>query len=434
MAATTQAPPPAKAPKKPARTRSASDEQPWYAKLARSRYFFGALFLHVIIFFLVATLVIFPAFKPPQEDFNKTYIPSGAPPPPPPPPPDQTVPVPTAVAQQSTTITSANTTASFSVIVPDITPSINPTQQEHEQPQKIQPKTNAPDNKRIASIMHTEANWGRDRNNIMESGGDPHNVKATFPVYLASYADGDWNCNVEFYNRDGKITGGSLPNLVQKINEWSHGSITGSVVPDPLDIGGPELLAKTPPFIFFTGHKDFVLTDQEVQNLRDYLQVGGMIWGDSALAGLGSRFDVAFHREMKRVVPDIDKNFEPVDMNYDIFTKSWYPMDKLPSGMNNYAEPIQHLDIDGKLAILYTPNDYSDMFQMLIEPGDQAMGPLLTPITPPYLHTNQLFWDNSRIFFRNFTLPSCIACDQLGMNIVAYALVRFDKDLLLAPP
>ena len=94
--------------------------------------------------------------------------------------------------------------------------------------------------------------------------------------------------------------------------------------------------------------------------IRDSLQIGGCIWGDNALAGRGSRFDVAFRREMKRVVPDLDKNFEPVDLTYDIFTKSWYSISKVPQGMNYYAEPLEHLDIDGKLAILYTPNDYSD--------------------------------------------------------------------------
>jgi len=286
----------------------------------------------------------------------------------------------------------------------------------------------------MSKIMLTEQKWGRDRSNILESNSDPHNVKATFPVYLASYADGDWGCNTYFENGDGKISGGSLCNLVEKINQWSHGNITGTVVPDPLNIGGPDLLAKAPPFIFFTGHKDFHLTDQEVQNLRDYLQVGGMIWGDSALAGVGSRFDVAFHREMKRVVPDLDKNFQPVDMNYDVFTKSWYPIQKLPSGMNFYDEPLQHLDIDGKLAILYTPNDYSDMFTMHILAGDTQEGSTRKPKVAPFLHTDWRFHDNRIVFFRNYTLPSCLASDQLGMNIIGFALVRFDKDLLLAPP
>jgi len=202
-----------------------------------------------------------------------------------------------------------------------------------------------------------------------------------------------------------------------------------------LNIGGSDLLDKKPPFIFFTGHKDFILTDQEIQNLRDYLQVGGCIWGDNALPGRGSRFDVAFRREMKRVVPDLDKNFEPYAMTDDVFTKSWFPITKIPEGMNYYAEPLEHLDIDGKLAILYTPNDYSDMFTMRILPGDtEIMGERL-PLgwTGPPLLTNGLFLRNNNIFFRNFTLPSCLACQQLGMNIIGFMLVRFDKDLLLTP-
>jgi hypothetical protein len=429
MAQATANRPPKTTPRRP----PPGERKPWYERVSRSRYFFGALFLHVIIFFLFATLVIFPAFRPPAEDFTKTYLPPSAPPPPPP-PPQQTMTVPTqTVAPPTTTITSPNPTASFTVPIPDITPTTSTMATANAAPQKVQVKPDTPSPERLQKIAMTEQKWGRDRNNILESNSDPHNVKATFPVYLASYADGDWNCNT-YFDADHKISGGSLCNLVQKINEWSHGNITGQVVPDPLNIGGPDLLAKCPPFIFFTGHKDFHLTDQEVDNLREYLQVGGMIWGDSALAGQGSRFDVAFHREMKRVVPDLDKNFQPMDMTYDVFTKSWYPIDKIPQGMNYYAEPIQHLDIDGKLAILYTPNDYSDMFTMLIQPGDQEMGTTSEPLQPPYYHTDWTLFSNSKIFFRNYTLPSCLSCQQLGMNIIGFALVRFDKDLLLAPP
>ena len=60
-------------------------EKQWYEKISRSGYFLGAVLLHLIVFFMVATWVIFPAFNPPTEDFNKTYLPPSAPPPPPPP-------------------------------------------------------------------------------------------------------------------------------------------------------------------------------------------------------------------------------------------------------------------------------------------------------------------------------------------------------------
>jgi len=410
----------------------ANKKKPWYEKISRSGYFFGALLLHFVVFLLVATWVIFPAFNPPTEDFTKTYLPPSSPPPPPPPPPQQSVQVPTQSIAAPTVITAPTATPAFNVPIPDITPDATPVTVQQNMAQKIQSSPNSLSTARLEKIMETEQQWGRGKEDILESNSDPRNITAKFPVYLASYADGDWSCNTEVLG--GKILAGSLPNLITKMNEWSHGHITGEVEPTPLNIGGPDLLDKKPPFIFFTGHKDFILTEQEVQNLRDYLQIGGCIWGDNCLAGQGSRFDVAFRREMKRVVPDLDKNFEPVSMTDDIYTKSWYPISKLPPGMNYYAEPLEHLDIDGKLAILYTPNDYSDLFTMLILPGDTAIG----GTRPPKDHSSELFtWGiflgNNTTFFRNYELPSCLAAQQLGMNIIGFLLVRFDKDLLLTP-
>ena len=65
---------------------------------------------------------------------------------------------------------------------------------------------------------------------------------------------------------------------------------------------GSVIFNKKPPFIFFTGHRDFHLTDKEVTNLRNYIIVGGCVWGDSSLAGHRSRFDIAFRREMLECV------------------------------------------------------------------------------------------------------------------------------------
>jgi hypothetical protein len=406
----------------------------WTERISRSGYFFGALLFHIIVFVMIATLVIFPPFHAPTDEFQKTYVPASAPPPPPP-PSQPAVQVPTQTVMAPTTITAPTATPTFNVPLPDITPTTQVTVTQ-KMTTPVQSKTNTMSDARLASIMSTEQNaWGRSKDNIMNSDSDPRNVIATFPVFVASYADGDWNCNtVMDWQKGGIIDAGSMANLVAKMNEWSHGHLTGTVEPKALDIGGPDLLDKKPPFIFFTGHKDFKLTDQEVQNLRDYLQVGGAIWGDNALPGRGSRFDIAFRREMKRVVPDLDKNFEPVKITDDLFTKSWFPIQKLPPGMNYYTEDIQHLDIDGKLAILYTPNDYSDMLCMRILPGDDKMGrSWLTKRDTSPLITTGLFFYNRNVFFRNFELPACLEVDKLGMNIIGYLLVRFDKDMLLAP-
>jgi hypothetical protein len=425
--ATLAPPPPAKSTKPaPAQKKAAPIDPNWMRRITRSGYFLGAVLFHLLLAVILATIVIFRAPPPPPDDFNKAYVPS-APPPPPPPAQQQTMQVPTTVQAPPTSVITLNSpTPTFSMPLPEV--SATPmTQVTKTVMQTIKSPNHLAE--RLTSIRSTEMkNWGRSAENIMESGGDAHNVVATFPIYLASYLDGDWACNTRMTG--GQITAGSMPDLVAKINEWSHGNLKGEVEPQPLAIGGPDLMAKKPPFIFFTGHKDFHLTDQEVQNLRDYLQDGGAIWGDNALAGKGSRFDIAFKREMKKVIPDIDKNWEDMPMTADVF-KSWFVIDKLPQGMNYYAEPIQHIDIDGKLAILYTPNDYSDLMYMHIEAGDEKFGPTYPTPTEP-LCTNGAFLYNT-IFFRNFTLPAALAAHRLGMNIIAHLLVRFDKDLLLAP-
>lgn len=400
------------------------EDQHWAERLARSSYFLGAVALHIVIFLLVAGTIIFPRVVPPTTDFKEAFVPAGAPPPPPPSTPQQTMPVPTKNVAMPTAITVPSAMPSFTVPLPNLTPT--PTlDQKMTEPPKANLNNLAPRLPGIKSLM----NNFRDMGNIREANGDAHNIMATFPVYVASYSGGDWDCNTSM--KAGAITAGSMPNLVDKINEWSHHNIKGEVEPKPLLIGGPALTSKPPPFIFFTGHKDFILTDQEIQNLRAYLAVGGAIWGDNALAGYGSRFDVAFRREMKRVLSDADKNFEPVPLTHDIFAKSYYNITRVPSGMNYYSEPLQKIDIDGKLAVIYTPNDYSDLYCMHILPGDKEYD---TSYDPPKftLFTYTVFMQHPT-FFRNFTLESALAANQLGMNIIAFLLMRFDQDLLLAP-
>ncbi len=403
-------------------------ESHWSQRISRAGYFFGALLLHLIVFLMIATWIIFPRFVPPSDDFVKTYVPTHQALPPPA-ATQPTLPVPTKInPNQSTVITSNSATPTFTIPLPNLNPATTSNT-------KINQTMTAPTVKgvnglasRLAGIKAFVQTY-RDGGNL-DTNGDPHNVKtAPFPVYIASYADGDWDYNT--IKDHDVIVAGSIPNLVDKINDWSHGNIKGKVMPEPLDIGGPDLLAKKPPFIYFTGHKDFTLTNQEVENLRNYLQNGGAIWGDNALPGSGSRFDVAFQREMKRVIPDPDKNLEPMPLTHEVFTKSWFPLSKLPQGINYYNEPIQHLDLDGKLAIIYTPNDYNDQMSLHILPGDAVID--LTFPNKYTLRTVGLIYYNRGVFFRNLSLESTLAADQLGMNIVGYLLVRFDADLLLTP-
>ena len=95
-----------------------------------------------------------------------------------------------------------------------------------------------------------------------------------FTAYLAKYHGGDWDSTVRV-NADGKIAKGSLPNLLYIIRKWSRDRIDAEPDAVPLDLASDAMFTGKPPFIFFTGHQDFKLTDKEVENLQKYLQLGG---------------------------------------------------------------------------------------------------------------------------------------------------------------
>lgn len=398
------------------------NEKRWANKASHSVFFLGAVLFHLLLLLAVATCVVFTPSQPPQE---VTVIP------PLPPKPTSTVTPPITPLMPKVDMNASvgakpiinngpsqpfsnfkQTPIDFGQIDDHAGSVIN----------TPAPKNPEDDLSRKESLNHlVHDKWGVD-----PTDQDTHNPKAKFVVYVAAYADGDWACNTMLDN-GGNITAGAIPDLLEKIKEWTHGRTQGEIVSTPLQIGSPDLLEKMPPFIFFTGHKDFVLTDAEIENLRNYLQDGGAIWGDNALPGEGSRFDVAFHREMKRVIPDKDKNFEPLPLTHDIFTRREFLLAGIPKGMNYYAEPIQHIDIGGKLAILYTPNDYSDILFLRILPGDKAADLAEPPKTP--LHTNMGMWARHEVFYRNFSLESSLAAHRLGMNVVTYLLTRFNDQL-----
>jgi hypothetical protein len=404
-------------------------EFPWEERLLRSGYFVGAVLLHLVVFALLAGYVIFRAPTPEQPvQFTPQFNPRA---------PDLAQPHPPDTAAAGAASVAIDPGAGISPDTPvairggglpirvSVPPGSALAGNSHILP-RVRPAreitTKGISSVRLRQIQVFVASH-RTRDAILR-----HDPAGDYPVFVAAYADGDWACNLTL-DSAGHIVAGSVPNLVAKISEWTHRQVNAHVDPRPLAIGGPELMAQKPPFIFLTGHKDFVLTPQEVENLREYVVMGGVIWGDNAEAGYGSRFDVAFRREMHRIIPS--DTFQPYGPDAEIF-RGRYEFDRTPQGMNFQAEPIEHIDLDGKLAILYTPDDYSDLYTMRILPGDaQIQGTRPTPDSP--LITPGLFLDHNGLFFRNYTLTSSLAVQHLGLNIVTYLLTRFDDDLQLVP-
>ena len=262
-----------------------------------------------------------------------------------------------------------------------------------------------------------------------------HGVRAKFTIFQGKYQDGDWDCN------GGRGTNlwdqSALKNLMFQIRQWSRDRIDAQVTPAILDIGTDAIFTLKPPFVYLTGHKDFHFLDREVKNLRDYLTLGGAVWADSALAGRRSRFDLAFRREIKRVLPDRD--FEIVKPDHEMFN-TFFANVGLPTGMNFYHEPVEIINIGEELAVIYTLNGYGHFWETRLdrdgkiewkrvnlgEPGK----PHWQWVHGPHLNPPR---EETGVIYRNISDETVRENYKFGINIVVHLLTRYQKHFRFLP-
>jgi hypothetical protein len=254
----------------------------------------------------------------------------------------------------------------------------------------------------------------------------------TFTAYLAKYAGGDWDSTVRL-ETDGRIWAGSLPNLLYIVTKLSKKKIHAEPQVEPLDLASDDIFVKKPPFIWFTGHRDFKLTDTEVANLGEYLRRGGCIWGDSSVPGRRSRFDIAFRREMLRLVPDPNQPWQALPENHPIYTHAWYSEIKgVAPGVNFYDEPVYALmGYGGEIAVLYTANDYGDMWQFGIDEKGEV--DLTRDEKKRMVAVNEEMWYRRNLYFRNIEPKALFDTYKFGTNIIIHLLTRWEEKLRTVP-
>ena len=395
--------------------------------LLRSRYFLISLvfYLSLLMIFAGYKISSYIAIRGSFDEGAVLVLPPMAPPPPPMPKQEQKaetkeVKVNTTAATVKTAVTRI-TVAAPAEFVRKETLNVMPVLKMAEVKVKtdMSRKIEGARIARLQGVAKFQKDWG--------VSGSKRSTKAKFTIFQAKYQDGDWNCNPT-----------SLQNMMLQIRAWSRDRIDAQVVPEVLDIGTDKLFTIKPPFVYLTGHKDFHFKDNEVKNLRDYLTLGGAIWADSALAGRRSRFDIAFRREMKRVLPDRD--FEIVPENHEMFD-TFFENIGLPTGMNNYHEPIEMINIGGKLAVLYTLNGYGHFWEArLNRDGKIEFGrvnlaerrekPEWHYVFGPHLYVPR---SESSIIYRNITDETERNAYKFGINVVVHLLTRYQRDFMLLP-
>jgi hypothetical protein len=125
----------------------------------------------------------------------------------------------------------------------------------------------------------------------------------SFKIALLKYSGGgDWYSNLET----------SLPNLIKFCNE----NLGTNIDPEQsiVEVGSAELFNY--PFVHVTGHGNIIFSDQEAENLRNYLLGGGFLHISDNFG-----MDIFIRREMKKVFPELD--FVELPFNHPVYHQQY---------------------------------------------------------------------------------------------------------------
>jgi hypothetical protein len=156
-----------------------------------------------------------------------------------------------------------------------------------------------------------------------------------FRIGLLKYSGGgDWYANPT-----------SLPNLVKFVNRNLQTNISEDIA--TVDVGSAEIINY--PFIHMTGHGNVIFSDQELQNLRNYLIAGGFLHIDDNYG-----MDKYIRPQLKRLFPELDLVELPFD--HPIYNQKFTFQDGLPKIHQHDDKPPQGFGLiyEGRLVVFYT--------------------------------------------------------------------------------
>ncbi len=145
---------------------------------------------------------------------------------------------------------------------------------------------------------------------------------------------GDWYANKT-----------ALPNLINYCNENLNTSINQKDY--VVDVGSRELYQY--PYIYMTGHGNVVFSDDEAENLRNYLIAGGFLHIDDNY-GLNQFVRL----EMKKVFPNHE--FIEIPFDHPIYHQKYKFSNGLPKIHEHDGQPAQGFGIffEGRLVCFYS--------------------------------------------------------------------------------
>ena len=108
------------------------------------------------------------------------------------------------------------------------------------------------------------------------------------------------------------------------------------------------------PLVIMTGEGDFTLLDKERDNLRRFVERGGMLL---ASAGCSStEWDRAFRREMAKIFPD--NKLTALGLDHAVF-HTVYDIAELKA-KHGKPKPLEGVSINGRLGVIYSQDGLND--------------------------------------------------------------------------
>ncbi|MBM4148938.1 MAG: DUF4159 domain-containing protein [Lentisphaerae bacterium] len=164
----------------------------------------------------------------------------------------------------------------------------------------------------------------------------------------------------------------ALPYLFYQLSTRTDGMVPSYVDNTGLDIVSEEIFQY--PIIYFTSHFSFNFTDEEVLNLRKYLERGGTLWLDDC-TGCGP-FMESVPQNVQRIAPgsEMKQMLRETPEFFDLYNLV-YPFDGVPQvGKEQFCRPLQAAYVRGRPAIIFCPNDYGCFWEISTPPT--ALNPM----------------------------------------------------------
>jgi len=178
-------------------------------------------------------------------------------------------------------------------------------------------------------------------------GGRAKSAPGGLYVGVAGSFDMPMGVTTSDYQADAQ----GMPNLLAEVRRRTNVHVTVHERFVPLDLTEVQ----NTPVLHLRGHRPFKFTPQEREVLRRYVARGGTIFGEDSHGPFGE----CFRREMKKIFGQAPNDLPP---SHELY-RSYYVLDRVPAGDMGERYPLQGIEMDGRLGVIFSRNDYGDCWE-----------------------------------------------------------------------